>query len=113
MGRYEFKQEDLIGLVGYLHAETRTKGDEVQFKECPYCHASDKWTFSVNMVNGCFNCLRATCGVKGAFVELCRDMDYELSIGEENAFKALKQPPTGHLLVSRVSVGCRLACRYD
>ena len=79
---YQFKQDDLYSLINGLYVKTITKGKEIQFEYCPYCRGGDhhdKYTFSVNMETGCYNCMRGKCGVSGHFVQLARDMNYELS----------------------------------
>ena len=79
---YQFKQDDLYGLINGLYAKTVTKGKEIQFEYCPYCKGGehrDKYTFSVSLETGCYNCKRGKCGVSGHFVQLARDMNYQLS----------------------------------
>lgn len=79
---YQFKQDDLYSLINGLYVKTVTKGKEIQFEYCPYCKGGDhhdKYTFSVNTETGCYNCMRGKCGVSGHFVQLARDMNYELS----------------------------------
>lgn len=105
MGRYEFKREDLNGLIAFIHAETREHGDEVQFKECPYCHGKgdDFWKFSVNSGNGCYKCLRASCNAHGFFIELARDVGFEVE-SDEPTYRQLKQPPEGTLKVMDAAI---------
>ena len=63
-------------------ARTRTSGDELQFKICPYCRSSkDQYTFAINLKTGTFNCLRASCGVKGNMITLHKDFGF--SLGQE------------------------------
>ena len=92
---YEFKQDDLYSLINGLYAETVTKGKEIQFKYCPYCKGGsshDKYTFSVNLETGCYNCKRSKCGQQGAFVQLARDMNFPLSYDyPQKQYKKLKQ----------------------
>ena len=77
---YDYKVSDVYDFMTAHNFEYRTKGDEIEVKRCPYCNggSSDKYTFSINAKTGAFNCLRASCGKKGHFVELCRDCGYEL-----------------------------------
>ena len=82
--KYEFDRDDLYKLVGFLGAETKDNGDEVQFKFCPYCHGGahhDKYTFAVNRLTGKFNCLRSSCGQQGHFVTLAKDFGFALDFG--------------------------------
>ena len=92
---YEFKTDDLYGLVNGLGAETVNKGNEIQFKYCPYCNGGtsrDRYTFSVSLESGAFNCKRAKCGQSGAFVQLARDMNYRLDYNyPERKYKKLPQ----------------------
>ena len=82
---YDYKVSDVYDFMAAHNFEYRTKGDEIEVKRCPYCNggSSDKYTFSINAKTGAFNCLRASCGKKGHFVELCRDFGYELDFGEQ------------------------------
>ena len=88
------KSEDVFAFAQFIGIETRQKGEELEFKECPLCHGGrhDEWTFSINTVTGAFCCLRATCGYKGHFVELCRDFDFPLENTESKMFKKIPQP---------------------
>lgn len=91
---YELNQNDIYGFTSYVLADTHVKGDELIFKYCPYCDGGshrDKDTFSINLESGAYCCLRATCGAKGHFVELCRDFGYELDFGR--SAKKYKQLP--------------------
>ena len=90
---YEYKVSDVYDFMAAHGFEYRTKGDEIEVKRCPYCNggSSDKYTFSINAKTGAFNCLRASCGKKGHFVELCRDFGYELDFGERKVYRTLTQ----------------------
>lgn len=92
---YQFCKEDLFDFAKTIGAETKTKGDELFFKRCPYCNGgrSDYWTFSVNMISGAFKCFRASCLHDGHFVELCRDMDYHLNFEPAKIYRKLPQKP--------------------
>lgn len=94
MSKYEFKREDAFDFVSAFGYETRQKGNELEFKRCPYCHGGDhkdEWTFSLDLEKGCFKCLRASCDQSGHFVELCRDFDYRLEFDAPKIFKKLPQ----------------------
>lgn len=78
-----------------MSAETKTKGDELFFKLCPYCEGGrkDKDTFSINLKNGTFNCFRSSCGKHGHFVELARDFNYILDFKDNSKTKVYKKLP--------------------
>ena len=91
---YKMDRADAFGLASALAAETRQKGDELEFKLCPYCgggHHKDQYTFSINLVSGAFKCLRSSCGKQGHFVELCRDFNYRLQAEEPRIYRQLPQ----------------------
>lgn len=90
---YEFKKDDVFLFASSMGAETRQKGSELEFKLCPYCggNKDDKYTFSINLENGAFCCLRASCGKQGHFVELARDFNYPLVDFEPKRYRKLKQ----------------------
>ena len=79
---YEFKQEDVFRFANSTGAKTKIKGKELHFQYCPYCHGGknrDKFTFSINMDDGRYTCLRSSCSVKGNMITLARDLGFELS----------------------------------
>ena len=81
MGIYEFKPSDAFAFANMLGINTDLKGDELHLRNCPYCHGAshgDKFTFSINLRTGQFNCLRASCGVAGNMITLSRDFDFSL-----------------------------------
>ena len=92
---YEFKKDDVFTFASSIGADVREKGDELEFKYCPYCAGGDhkdKDTFSVNTKSGAFRCLRASCGRQGHFVELARDFGFELDFGyKSKKYRALPQ----------------------
>ena len=77
---YELNPNDIYGLAAMIGGETKVKGEELFFKECPYCNGGghDNYTFSINLQSGLFKCFRATCGKQGHFVEMARDFGYNL-----------------------------------
>ena len=92
--RYELKREDVFDFARSGNYETRERGDELQFKRCPYCNGGnhkDDWTFSINLKSGAFKCLRASCGEQGHFVELCRDFHYKLEYEQPKIYRQLPQ----------------------
>lgn len=91
---YQLKQEDIFNFAKSGMYEARQKGNELEFKYCPYCHgggSKDTYTFSINLENGAYNCLRASCGQQGHFVELCRDFDYPLEFEVPRIYKKMPQ----------------------
>ena len=80
---YQFQEEDVRRFAHEVGAEVRRHGDELQFKECPYCHGGsgrkkDKWTFAISTKNGACNCKRAGCGVVGNMITLAKDFGFSL-----------------------------------
>lgn len=93
---YEYKERDVFEFAKALGRDTRRKGDELEFKYCPYCNGGahhDEWTFSVNLRSGAFKCLRASCDEQGHFVQLCRDFDFPLDFEVPKIYKELPQKP--------------------
>lgn len=97
--KYQLQQSDLFRFAERMQIEVKQRGNELKFRECPYCHSSrnDRYTFSINMVSGAFLCPRASCGHKGHFVELARDFDFPLESISQQAYKEL---PRVRLLTS-------------
>ena len=80
---YKFKPDDAYRFASEQHIRIRDRGDELQFVSCPYCRAGvergqDRWTFSINLKNGRFNCLRGSCGAKGNMITLHKDFNFSL-----------------------------------
>ena len=93
---YELKREDIFGLASMLRIQTKEKGDELFFRQCPKCGGGagqDRDTFSINLVSGAFKCFRAGCDYHGHFVELARDVGYTLDTGAPKIYRALPQRP--------------------
>ena len=93
---YELKQQDIFEFARAGGYETREKGDELEFRYCPYCGGGtgtkrDEWTFSINLDKGVYKCLRESCAEQGFFVELCRDFDYRLEFEQPRIFRQLPQ----------------------
>ena len=81
---------DAYDLARRLNAETREKGDELTFKYCPFCRGgqhSDKYTFSISLRTGQYNCLRGTCGEHGGFVSLAKAFNFPLDFGTQAPMK--------------------------
>lgn len=91
---YEFKREDAYGFANSVQIQTRERGDELNFALCPYCRGGskkDKNTFSINLGNGAFKCLRSSCGVSGNMVKLSQDFGYSLGNVIDNYFAPKKK----------------------
>ena len=89
---YQFQEEDARRFVQKIGAEARRKGDELQLKECPFCHGGggrkkDRYTFSINLKSGACNCMRASCGYTGNMITLARDFDFSLGRDTDSYFK--------------------------
>lgn len=81
MGLYDFNREDAFRFASEQGMKVVPKGDELQFRECPYCHGGankDKYTFAINLRTGQFKCMRSSCGVHGNMVTLSKDFDFSL-----------------------------------
>lgn len=103
---YTLQRQDIYDLLRHVGADAKEKGEELLFTYCPRCHGGkhrDKHTFSLNMESGAFCCLRASCGYKGHFVELCRDFDFPLTMPQKS-FKVLPQP-SKHIQSSAAAIG--------
>ena len=77
---YNFDPEDAKRFGQEQHIKYQQRGDELQFKYCPYCRnkTNDKDTFAINLRTGQFKCLRASCGAKGNMITLARDFGFSL-----------------------------------
>lgn len=56
--------------------EYKIKGSEIIPKYCPECHGGshhDQYSFALNMDKHTYNCKRGSCGVSGAFWQLCEE----------------------------------------
>lgn len=105
MGRgliYEFREQDAYDFARNQGIEAKPKGEELQFKYCPYCGGgdkrTDKGTFAINLRTGAFNCKRSSCGAAGNMLTLAKDFDFHLSQDFEEyyrpkkKYKAFKKP---------------------
>lgn len=103
MKHYEFREQDAFELARRLGIETRTIGDEIQYKYCPYCKGGsggvggkDKYTFSINKTTGAFNCKRSKCAVTGNMLTISRDFDFKLTDDFSNYYR--KKPTYRRLI---------------
>lgn len=82
MSFYQFKEEDAYRFARFKNAYTTRRGDELQFRICPYCEKDskeDRNKFSINLKTGQFQCFRGSCGRKGNMISLAQDFDFSLS----------------------------------
>lgn len=80
-GIYEFKPDDAFGIATANSWRVKQNASELQVRICPYCNGGshqDKYTFSISLTSGAFNCKRGSCGAHGSFVQLARDFSYSL-----------------------------------
>lgn len=81
MGLYKFDANDAFRFAHEQGAETRVRGDELQFKLCPYCGGgtrNDKFTFAINLKTGAFNCRRSSCSRSGGMITLHKEFGFSL-----------------------------------
>lgn len=85
---YEFDPDDAKRFGQEQHIKYQVRGDELQFKYCPYCRnkTDDKNTFAINLNTGQFKCLRASCGAHGNMITLARDFDFSLGTAVDEYF---------------------------
>ena len=93
MNIYEFDPEDAKRFGQEQHIKYQTRGDELQFKYCPYCRnkTDDKNTFAINLRTGQFKCLRASCGAHGNMITLARDFNFSLGTTVDEYFNRRKK----------------------
>lgn len=94
MGFYEFKKNDALMFAQYIGAHTKEKANELQFMTCPYCHGGnnkDKWTFSISLLDGGFNCQRSSCGQRGGMRKLSQDFAFSLGRDTDAYYKRDKK----------------------
>ena len=98
---YEFREEDAERFARTIGGRHRRKGSELQFEWCPYCRGNgkDRWTFSISMETGAFNCRRASCGIAGGMIDLAKQFEFSLGsevdeyINPKRHFKSLRTYP--------------------
>lgn len=103
---YEFEKEDAYRFAREYGTRTKIHKDELMFFTCPYCKGGahrDKYTFSINLNTGVFNCLRSSCAVKGNMLTLARDFNFEISedvnryFNQNNYNSKFRQFKEGHI----------------
>ncbi len=91
---YEFKQSHAYDFAQFLGIRTFEKGEQLHFKNCPYCKGLGKGnerTFAIDLRTGQFKCLRASCSVSGNMLTLARDFDFSLGTEVDEYYKPKKQ----------------------
>lgn len=93
MNIYEFDPDDAKRFGQEQHIKYQQRGDELQFKYCPYCRnkTDDKNTFAISLRTGQFKCLRASCGAKGNMITLARDFNFSLGNDVDEYFNKRKR----------------------
>lgn len=99
-GPYEFKSEDAFRFANEQMIQTKKRGDELQFKSCPYCGRGgkgDQYKFSINLNTGLYKCMRASCNAHGNMIQLARDFRFDLGREMEyyerrRTFREFKRP---------------------
>ena len=89
---YEFDPQDAYRFAQEQGIQTRQQGNELIFKYCPYCKRTERGnqkTFSISLSTGQFNCLRASCKVRGNMITLARDFNFELTNNDANEYYGL------------------------
>lgn len=82
MGIYEFDRDDAYRFAHHIGIQTREHGEELFFRNCPYCHGQGKGnekSFSINLNTGLFKCFRSSCGRTGNMIDLARDFDFQIN----------------------------------
>lgn len=100
MSYYEFKEADALEFARASGIQTKQRGDELQFIRCPYCNGGrngDKGTFSINLTNGQFKCLRSSCSVSGNMLTLAAEFPwFNLGSDVEAYYKTGRQKKFRH-----------------
>lgn len=95
MGLYKFNPEDAYAFANTLpNNKVKTRGNELQFQECPYCHGRGRgnaYTFSFNLQTGQFKCLRASCGAHGNMITISKDFRFSLGTEVDEYYNSQRQ----------------------
>lgn len=92
MGPYIFNPDDAFRFAREMGQQTKKRGKELQLRLCPYCNpGNDTYTFSINLDDGRFKCLRASCGAKGNMITLARDFDFSLGNNADEYYRQVRQ----------------------
>lgn len=93
MGLYSFSPDDAFRFSREQGIRSRQRGNELQFKKCPYCKndTDDKNTFAINLETGQFKCLRASCGAHGNMITLAKDFNFSLGTEADEYYRQKRQ----------------------
>ena len=87
---YQFDKKDIFDLAKYIGADIQVKGEEVNFLYCPFCKGGehrDKNKFFINTKTGQFICHRGSCGKKGSFYTLAKEVGFPLDFGTKEPLR--------------------------
>ena len=103
---YQFDKKDIFDLAKYIGADIQVKGEEVNFLYCPFCKGGehrDKNKFFINTKTGQFICHRGSCGKKGSFYTLAKEVGFPLDFGTKEPlrknYKVLPQKPISEMVI--------------
>jgi archaellum biogenesis ATPase FlaH len=93
MSIYHFNPEDAYRFGQEQNIKVYARGDELQFKQCPYCrkNTTKQYKFAINLKTGQFKCLRASCGAHGNMITLSKDFDFSLGNDVDEYYRGIKQ----------------------
>lgn len=89
MSIYQFNVDDAIRFAREQGIEFRQRGEELHFKQCPYCrNMTDKTNkFAINIHTGQYKCMRASCNAHGNMITLARDFDFSLGTQADEYYR--------------------------
>ena len=89
MSIYQFNVDDAIRFAREQGIEFKQRGEELQFKQCPYCrNMTDKTNkFAINIHTGQYKCMRASCNAHGNMITLARDFDFSLGTQADEYYR--------------------------
>lgn len=77
---YEFNEMDVYRFADTIAGKKRQRGNELEFELCPFCKSKkDKYTFSISLKTGQYDCKRASCGQRGNMITLEHYFKFGLS----------------------------------
>ena len=95
MSFYEFNANDAYDFARFIGIEAKERNMELHFKTCPYCRPKATRdninTFAIDLKNGCFKCLRESCGAKGNMITLAKDFNFSLGTQNDEYYAPKKQ----------------------
>lgn len=92
---YEYRQSDYFELRNAQGAEVKRHGREEAWRYCPICKGTgegNEYRFSINIDTGLNSCKRASCGWKGNFPQLAKELNFVIDSGyQKKEYKQLPQ----------------------